>query len=462
MSDYSDLREASTVLHREELECLLDDVATAIRKYVVVDEQQLAILSVWVLHTWTFEAFDYTPYLNIHAGTSSVGKTLLAEVLEQLCWEGFLVGSISGSVLFRYIEVKRPTLFLDELDKALDPKNPNASQILQVLDTGFKRSGRALRNEPGKKGKWEAKGFSTFCPKAFQTIRPPPAELVNRSITIYMKRKLPAEVIERKRDRKIRREFEPLRQRAERWSEGSTRDLRERIESDAVQIPEKLSDRAGDILEPLFAIADEAGADRGKRTREAAVNIFVMEEDVRHTNEVILQDVYSVFKPTKEAAPREYVLTQELLAELNGIEDRTWVTWNKGDGLNAKDLARVLRGFGGRTENKKIDGKVRKAYFWKGLEDEFQRVCSPSLLYIPESSASAATSLKNQQVNPGLLAATVADENPRKLFEVKEGSGVAAIQGGGELPDRCKCECHGAGALGCTECFDGNHDDSAS
>ena len=427
MSEYRDLRDALGATHREELEQLLHHIEVAIRKYVVVDEKQLALLSAWVLHTWALEAFDYTPYLNIQGATSSVGKTLLAEVLEQLCWDGYLTGSVSESVLFRFIETKRPTLFLDELDKVLGSK-VNGEAILHVLDTGFKRSGRALRNVPTKGGKWEAKGFSTFCPKAFQTIRTPPGELVNRSIPIRMKRKLPSETIARKRDRKIRSEFEPLRQQAENWAAESTETLRERIESDSVMIPRKLSDRAGDILEPLFAIADEAGPERGKRVRDAAVEIVVTDEDARHTNEIILEDVYTVFKPTKNAEPRDYVMTSELLEALNWIEDRTWVSWNRGDGMKAKDLARALMAFGGRTENKKVDGKVRKAYFWKDLEDAFRRVCNPHTLYSTKFPASAATNIKNQEVSPGLFAATVAAEKPRKSPETKEGSGAQGVE----------------------------------
>ena len=429
MTEYDELSEALDANANDELTQLLDEVEAAIRKYVVVDKDQLALLGPWVLHTYALDAFDYTPYLNIRGGTSSVGKTLLAEILEQLCWEGKLTGSISESVLFRYIETKRPTLFLDELDKALENK-ANGLAILQILDTGFKRSGGSLRNVPGKKGTWVAKSFSTFCPKAYQTIKQMPGELANRSIPIYMKRKLPSETIARKRDRKIRTEFETIRQQAEAWSRGNTDSLRQFVESDSVAIPEKLSDRAADILEPLFAIADKAGPKRGKRVRDAAVAIVASDEDTRHLNEIILMAVYKVFKPNEEATPREYVTTKVILDYLNDQDEETWSSWNDGKGMSSKELAKRMRAFEAGSKNKRLaNGTIVKAYFWDDLKDAFDRfppppekersppISPPIHTPLPATGASPATPLKNQQVRPPILPLHVSVDIPRNSLQ---------------------------------------------
>jgi hypothetical protein len=44
---------------------LLDDVRAVLRRFIVLTDEQLDTLSLWVAHTYVFREFDVTPYLAV-------------------------------------------------------------------------------------------------------------------------------------------------------------------------------------------------------------------------------------------------------------------------------------------------------------------------------------------------------------------------------------------------------------
>jgi hypothetical protein len=95
---------------------VLTALRTFVRRYVVLDENQLTAFVLWVAHTHAFEAADCTPYLHLASATPRCGKTRAQEVAETVVRDPWLTGHASVAVLVRRIERQVPTLLLDEDD----------------------------------------------------------------------------------------------------------------------------------------------------------------------------------------------------------------------------------------------------------------------------------------------------------------------------------------------------------
>ena len=113
------------------------------------------------------------------------------------------------------------------------------------------------------------------------------------SIPIELQRRRPTERVERFRLRKVGTEALPLQEAAATWAEAHLEALAEA----KPELPEELDDRPQHIIEPLLAIADEAGGEWPKRAREAAVALLTGEhrEDSESLGVRLLRDTRHVF-----------------------------------------------------------------------------------------------------------------------------------------------------------------------
>ncbi len=64
---------------------ILEDISALIRQYLFCSEDQLTVLTLWVVHTYGFEYFPVTPYLNIFSPENQSGKTVCMQLLHLLC-----------------------------------------------------------------------------------------------------------------------------------------------------------------------------------------------------------------------------------------------------------------------------------------------------------------------------------------------------------------------------------------
>jgi hypothetical protein len=133
---------------------MLDAVRDVLRRYVSFQfiEQPTAI-ALWVLHTWAFDAFYFTPYLHVFSAETSSGKSRLLEVLALLMNKPWKIDDASTSTLFRRIEIDRPTLLHDEIDNVFrgNGKDDDVKDKRGCLNSGFKWGARlagVLANMP--------------------------------------------------------------------------------------------------------------------------------------------------------------------------------------------------------------------------------------------------------------------------------------------------------------------------
>lgn len=76
---------------------LVNDVRRFVRRYVVMTNEQLLVVTLWVVHTHCVEAFEQTPYLAVTSPEKQCGKSRLLETTELLVAQPWQTVLPSGS-----------------------------------------------------------------------------------------------------------------------------------------------------------------------------------------------------------------------------------------------------------------------------------------------------------------------------------------------------------------------------
>jgi hypothetical protein len=174
------------------------------------------------------------------------------------------------------------------------------------------------------------------------------------------------------------------------------------------ELPEELDDRAQDVWEPLFAIADVAGDGWQARARAAAIALSSGDEREDDSLTVtLLRDVHSFFASNGH----DRVRTADLLEHLAAIEESPWGDW-RGKGLSAHGLSRLLKPYRIRTMPVWVDGETTRGYKREQFEDAFARVLSVSGVR-SVSSESASQKAPNAPNAPNAYPAESAGRAPR-------------------------------------------------
>lgn len=199
---------------------LFDDLVAVFESYIWFPNSfDHKVLAVWTMMTYTHRLFDSLGYLHLH-GVKASGKSQVARILEELCFNAKKTASGTESTLFRSVESNCRTYFVDEAEKLSNPKPGTASEAIGLLcNDSYKQGANAERNEQDPKSKsWVPASYDTYCPKIFASINPLNSTLASRCIQILS---LPATGPER----------DKLRDFAQnRWRDlPKLRDLRDRL-----------------------------------------------------------------------------------------------------------------------------------------------------------------------------------------------------------------------------------------
>jgi hypothetical protein len=151
------------------------------------------VLTAWVLASWTPEKWNAVPYL-FFFGPAASGKSRALEVLKALGHRPLMTASASLSTIFRVIEMWKVTLFLDETEIYM---RKDRSEILNLLNSGYRKDTPAMRTEETKDGKFEVKFYDCFGFKALAGTKDLIETLRSRCIVFSMSkvtRELRAEI----------------------------------------------------------------------------------------------------------------------------------------------------------------------------------------------------------------------------------------------------------------------------
>ena len=146
------------------------------------------------------------------------------------------------------------------------------------------------------------------------------------------------------------------------------RDHEAEVSAARPEVPQGLNDRAGDIWEPLLALADLASGEWPRLAREAAqgLNGGAIESNVIG---LLLIHIFAVFADRGA----ERIFSRDLVAALNGYANRPWAEGVKGEMIDEYWLANRLRRYGVRPKTMWIQGVVAKGYMREDFEEVFGR-----------------------------------------------------------------------------------------
>ncbi|MGH2964771.1 MAG: DUF3631 domain-containing protein [Solirubrobacterales bacterium] len=369
---------------------LLDEIRTFIRRFVVLptpleDHDVVGdLLAVWTLHTHAFEASWATPYLRITSATPDSGKTLLLEVLASICRLGWHAVNPSVAVLYRKVDRDQPTLLLDEMDNYPMEDRRDA---LAVLNPGYKKGAMVPRcSERG-----DLQEFRVYSPKAYAGLdqRAIPAALLSRSITIRMETKLRSEPVEMWAAPLVEPEAGDLRERCQVWAEHHVEALAGR--PDLLD----LTNRRAEVWWALLAIGEHAGGGWQLGIQRAAKTLSAGGDETDQMSDQVqmLVDVRDAFGGERA------IFTKDLLDHLNGLDESPWGARRKGEGLDARGLASLLRPFRIRSKTVRDGDETAKGYHLDQFEQTFAR-------HLPEGSQASQGSQPAPHLEPDVTDVT--------------------------------------------------------
>ena len=391
----------------EELASVLDSIKTFIQRFVALSDFQACAVTAWIVHTHAMEAADATPYLAITSAEKQSGKTRLLEVLETLVAKPWLTGRVTAAVLIRKIDQEGPTLLLDESDAAFSGDEQYSEALRGVLNTGNRFSGKASCCV-GKGAEQSYKDFRTFCPKAIAGIGKLPDTIADRSIRIRLKRATRAETIERFRHRDIGPEAAELNGRIA----GLCSSFSDVLHTARPELPDELTDRQQEAIEPLLAIADAAGGNWPHSLRRAMVELCT---EARTLDGSVGVQLLSDIRQILSAREDDRVCSHELANALSEIEGAPWAEWSKnGKPITANKLARMLGPYDIVPHTIRIAQKTAKGYLVEDFKDAWARYLPPSPV---TQNVTAVTSFISNKIEPTQNVTEdvdVTDPNPQK------------------------------------------------
>jgi putative DNA primase/helicase len=417
---------------------LLSELRRVFGRFVVLPKWADDALALWTLHTYAFQSRDVSTYVGLESPEKRCGKTTLLTVLSELVNRPVVAANISSSALFRVIEEVRPTLLIDEADTFLQGND----ELRGILNCGYTRktayvvrvasrsSPSPLRNE-GERGRscetaspplgeragvrgrssvhhsLEGLGtgeanfreihgerepdavaggasrlvrYSCWCPKIMAAIGRLPDTLADRCIVVRMQRKTGSETCERLKNL----DATPLRRQCARFAQ----DHAQTIARAQPELPAQMNDRAGDIWEPLLALADLAGGPWPELARQAAVGLAASAQEHSPIS-ALLFDIAVQF--VHAGAGR--IFSRDMVLRLNNSPDRPWAMMRHGKAINEPWLSEQLRHYGIRPRTMRIGTRTAKGYAGEDFTDIFRR-------YVPVSEFDAYVEAMQEGAKP--------------------------------------------------------------
>ena len=342
---------------------LLDDIAAALKRYVIMAEHARHVTALWNVHTYLLDCFLISPRLAIRSPMKRCGKTTLLDVLGWLVWRPLPTANVSAAALFRVVEAYRPTLLVDEADTFLG----EADELRGVLNSGHRKGGQVLRTVGDDH---EPRAFATYSAVAIGIIGNLPDTLGDRSIAVDLKRKLASEAAQSFRVDRVGH-LEVLARKTARW----TADNADRITEADPAMPDGLFNREADNWRPLFAIAEAAGGEWPRRVREAATQAAAGSEAASLV-ELLLGDIRDIFAKRKEnkVERSDEIPSADLVGALVAIEGHPWAELGKNHKpLTQNRLARLLKPLGIAPDRIGPEGGQARGYFWSQFTEAFGR-----------------------------------------------------------------------------------------
>ncbi|HEV2992351.1 MAG TPA: DUF3631 domain-containing protein [Candidatus Angelobacter sp.] len=298
------------------LDQALNHIDAFLQKYLVCSIHHRTILALWVVHTYCFERFPVTPYLEICSPEAQSGKSTCLGLLRVLSKNSWMPGGVTAACLTTRLASNQPTLLLDDWHTVL---RPSGTQPLLALLKAGSRSGSYYPEYP-KERDWDGK---VFCPKAFAGQGRLPAALSALCIPIVLRRKKAKERINSFWHDRTQWEVYDFRKSLSVWGEENSEAIRDLAVQNLANT--HIASAPGlrrDALISLLTLALAAGRNWEYKLRLALSRIFAAQQ--AHTSSTGLQLLSGIrdFFTLQNDPPK--IHTAPLLEYLNGLEERPW------------------------------------------------------------------------------------------------------------------------------------------
>jgi 5S rRNA maturation endonuclease (ribonuclease M5) len=399
---------------------LLADVYAFLGRFVAYPSDHAHVAhTLWIAHAHAMEAWDSTPRVAFLSPEPGSGKTRALEVSEILVPNPVEAVNVTPAYLFRKVggDEGPPTILYDEIDTVFGPKAKDNEEIRGLLNAGHRRG--AVAGRCVVRGKTvETEEIPAYCAVALAGLGWLPETLMSRSIVIRMRRRAPTETIEPYRRRDEVDEGHELRGRLAGWAAAKGKILY----ASRPALPPGIEDRNADVWEALFAVADAAGGDWGKKAREAAIALVAAGREQEPSLGIrLLADLRTVFGKT------EACFTEAVLTALHDMEEAPWKDLN-GKGLDSRGLGLRLRQYGIQSKQIRDGATTKKGYQRADLADAWAR-------YLPSPQTSETS--ETAETSPDFRSPNVSAVSDVSLLADRGSRSSDAIDGCGPVCSQC-------------------------
>jgi hypothetical protein len=356
-------------------------IASFIREYLVCDDHQLNILTLWLAYTWCFGSLRDVAYLDIRSPQPQSGKSVCLKLLAFLANAPTLVTAATPDTLKNRLLHGRSVNELKKTIEAAEKTNQENQRwvpqtfLIDDFHYSFGSSERqalvAILNCGSDITSMYSHGHDDYlvvAPKAFAGNLPLPESLASRCIPIILRRNKFSEPVRRF----FPEDLMPLISTLAKWLEQWSAWVRPRLAENhnkPIQLPLALTPRQQQCAEPLLRVANLVGGPWPAMARDALSAAF---SSADYNNSIqLLRDIRSHFLQSNQP---DQLPTRELLSYLRGLENRPWSSWN---GKSGKNLSGLLRPFGIFSEDMKVNGDSLKGYRSKDFHDAWERYAGP-------------------------------------------------------------------------------------
>ena len=340
---------------------LFKELVYAFNRHVVVEPMFVHATILWVFHTHCHDVFRKSPILNVHSGEKGSGKTTFLSVVQALVHKPFSASNVTKAVIFRTIDLEKPTVIFDEADTWLGADK----EMIGILNSGHDYAFASVSRMVRQGDDWVPGYFSTWAPKVLAAIGDIPDTLRDRSIIIRMRRKLASEKVQ-PLDREAIQRLTVLKRKIVRW----VKDNEHLIGASNPDMPKLRSDRSLDNWKPLMAIGEVLGEDILEDTTDAVIRYSSYFLDDDSIGAELLHDIYVYFDENQVTR----VSSVDLASWLGSLPDRPWGTIERGKAITPFRLSKILKRFMIRPNPTRMSQKlVLRGYDLDQFEDAFQR-----------------------------------------------------------------------------------------
>lgn len=182
-----------------------------------------------------------------------------------------------------------------------------------------------------------------------------------------MRRARSEDNIQRFRHSRARREVRPLLAQISQWAETNKNRAKRYYYGKSLGF---LRDREEELWLPPFSVCAVAAQDKLKALEAIAIQLAAFKEtcDADEIGVVLLRDIRDAF----DRKGQDRLSTMDLLVELLSVAESPWAIWGRGQGLDVRSLARLLRPFRIQPHNLRIEEKIVTGY----TRDDFSDACA--------------------------------------------------------------------------------------